>query len=88
MAVSLQIHAAAAIHRNDLARDIRRIGDQEQHRSGNVVWFTRALEQRLADDVHLSTMLMPPTISLTAAPLVPTLFSSLPPVSQAGSHVF
>ena len=62
IAISLQIHAASPIHRDDLAGDIRRIGNQESHRSGDVFRLAGSFEQCPADDMLARGFIRPLTL--------------------------
>src|SRR3569833_2560620 len=46
----LTAQRAAAVHRDDLSRDVIRLGDEEAHRARDVARLTLALERGARDD--------------------------------------
>src|SRR3569832_2954174 len=46
----LTAHRAAAVHRDDLSRDVIRLGDEEAHRARDVARITLALARGARDD--------------------------------------
>src|SRR3569623_1128360 len=46
----LTAQRAAAVHRDDLSRDVIRLGDEEAHRARDVARITLALERDARDD--------------------------------------